>query len=65
MSTKIPRNIPCPCKSGKKYKKCCLIKKLEAEKAVRNAKPQGKFKSRKEELRAKMTMAALGKWMVP
>lgn len=19
-----PRNAPCPCKSGKKYKKCCL-----------------------------------------
>lgn len=22
--TKIGRNAPCPCKSGKKYKKCCL-----------------------------------------
>jgi len=22
-STKIPRNAPCPCGSGKKYKKCC------------------------------------------
>lgn len=21
--TKIPRNSPCPCNSGKKYKKCC------------------------------------------
>lgn len=21
---KIPRNSPCPCGSGKKYKKCCL-----------------------------------------
>lgn len=27
-STKIKRNGPCPCKSGKKYKKCCLIKDL-------------------------------------
>jgi len=25
-STKIGRNVPCPCKSGKKYKKCCLGK---------------------------------------
>lgn len=25
-STKIGRNDPCPCKSGKKYKKCCLGK---------------------------------------
>jgi preprotein translocase subunit SecA len=24
---KIGRNDPCPCGSGKKYKKCCLIKK--------------------------------------
>lgn len=23
VSTKIPRNSPCPCGSGKKYKKCC------------------------------------------
>lgn len=22
-STKIPRNLSCPCGSGKKYKKCC------------------------------------------
>jgi len=25
---KIPRNEPCPCLSGKKYKKCCLDKEL-------------------------------------
>jgi len=24
--TKISRNAPCPCGSGKKYKKCCLLK---------------------------------------
>ena len=24
--TKIGRNVPCPCGSGKKYKKCCLNK---------------------------------------
>lgn len=24
-STKIGRNQPCPCNSGKKYKHCCLI----------------------------------------
>lgn len=23
VSTKVPRNAPCPCGSGKKYKKCC------------------------------------------
>ena len=27
---KISRNAPCPCGSGKKYKKCCLLRK-EAE----------------------------------
>ncbi|MBI9086513.1 MAG: SEC-C domain-containing protein [Desulfobacterales bacterium] len=26
-SRKIGRNDPCPCGSGKKYKKCCLGKK--------------------------------------
>jgi uncharacterized protein YecA (UPF0149 family) len=25
---KIGRNDPCPCGSGKKYKKCCLLKSL-------------------------------------
>jgi len=24
---KIGRNVPCPCGSGKKYKKCCLLRK--------------------------------------
>lgn len=28
--TKIGRNNPCPCGSGKKYKKCCLINPLQA-----------------------------------
>lgn len=28
---KIGRNAPCPCKSGKKYKKCCLNKSVEVE----------------------------------
>jgi len=27
VSTKIGRNEPCPCGSGLKYKKCCLLKK--------------------------------------
>jgi preprotein translocase subunit SecA len=25
-SSKVGRNDPCPCGSGKKYKKCCLLK---------------------------------------
>ena len=25
------RNDPCPCGSGKKYKKCCLLKKRDAD----------------------------------
>jgi hypothetical protein len=29
---KIGRNAPCPCGSGKKYKKCCL--KLEEQRAA-------------------------------
>lgn len=33
MTKPISRNAPCPCGSGKKYKKCCLPKELEAERA--------------------------------
>ena len=32
------RNDPCPCGSGKKYKKCCLAKEKEAKRATQ-AKP--------------------------
>jgi len=30
MDTKINRNAPCPCGSGKKYKKCCGLKEMES-----------------------------------
>ena len=33
----VGRNDPCPCGSGKKYKKCCLRKDLEAERLKREA----------------------------
>ena len=33
----VGRNDPCPCGSGKKYKKCCLRKDLEAERLQREA----------------------------
>jgi hypothetical protein len=35
---KAGRNGPCPCGSGKKYKKCCLLKQREHERAVREAR---------------------------
>lgn len=31
---KIGRNDPCPCGSGKKYKKCCLDKNKKFERAT-------------------------------
>ena len=31
---KIGRNAPCPCGSGKKYKRCCLSKKQEEERII-------------------------------
>lgn len=31
---KVGRNEPCPCGSGKKYKKCCLLKHDEVRKAI-------------------------------
>lgn len=33
---RVKRNDPCPCASGKKYKKCCLIKSEESEKVQRD-----------------------------
>jgi tetratricopeptide (TPR) repeat protein len=33
------RNDPCPCGSGKKYKRCCLAKDEEAERALAPAHP--------------------------
>ncbi|MDM8535594.1 SEC-C metal-binding domain-containing protein [Desulfobacterales bacterium HSG17] len=44
--TKISRNAPCPCGSGKKYKKCCLLRNetesLEKRKIIKqkNLKPK-------------------------
>jgi tetratricopeptide (TPR) repeat protein len=34
MTTKSGRNDPCPCGSGKKYKRCCLVKDQQAESAA-------------------------------
>ncbi len=39
MSRKIGRNEPCPCGSGKKYKRCCLKKKLSAGAEPRDDMP--------------------------
>lgn len=35
MSNKIGRNAPCPCGSGKKYKKCCLNKGVDFRPVIR------------------------------
>lgn len=37
MATKIGRNDPCHCGSGKKYKRCCLAEDQEGEQFVREA----------------------------
>ncbi len=42
MSQRVGRNDPCPCGSGKKYKKCCLSKDAE------NTKTEFKTKYRFE-----------------
>jgi uncharacterized protein YchJ len=38
MPDKIGRNEPCPCGSGKKYKKCCMGKDKEQEKQQQRTK---------------------------
>jgi methionyl aminopeptidase len=48
---KIGRNEPCPCGSGRKYKRCCLGKKelpLEVIKQVYTQKYQVRFKSERD-----------------
>jgi tetratricopeptide (TPR) repeat protein len=37
---KVGRNAPCPCGSGKKYKKCCLLRQ---DGKTRSAGPQMRF----------------------
>ena len=37
---KIGRNDPCPCGSGKKYKKCCMSKEQQENKISKGAKPK-------------------------
>lgn len=39
-SERTPRNAPCPCGSGRKYKKCHLAEDEERERAARGAGPQ-------------------------
>ena len=40
MQSKVGRNDPCPCGSGKKYKKCCIDKPVNFEQST---KPKGGF----------------------
>lgn len=51
--SKIGRNAPCPCKSGKKYKKCCMegIESKRHHQAATSQKPSS--------VRAKAAVAAL------
>lgn len=46
--TKIGRNDPCPCGSGKKYKKCCFMdeeRNTELKRAIRLARTPGEVKT--------------------
>jgi hypothetical protein len=39
---KISRNHPCPCRSGKKYKRCCMLKQAETSSSVLQNAAEGK-----------------------
>jgi len=53
-SKKVSRNAPCPCGSGKKYKKCCLVKQ-EAKKGVISSKvPNADLQIRLEKTRREL-----------
>ena len=54
------RNDPCPCGSGKKYKRCCLDRDQAAALApllAKRAKPEAERRARAEELRATLEEA--------
>ena len=44
--TKVSRNQPCPCGSGKKYKQCCLATDEAARVAALPAQPTGRVVSK-------------------
>lgn len=44
--TKVGRNDPCPCGSGKKYKKCCLLKQSAAPGPSRPSGPESRLQER-------------------
>jgi hypothetical protein len=53
MPNKVGRNDPCPCGSGKKFKKCCL-NKLESKKEIQGALNQETYKGPVDSLRKKI-----------
>ncbi len=56
---KIGRNDACPCGSGKKYKRCCLAKDEEAERAARAAVAElGSLDAAAAEMADELTIAS-------
>ena len=53
MQKKVGRNDPCPCGSGKKYKKCCL-NKSESNKEIQGVVNQKAVKEPVDSLREKI-----------
>jgi GGDEF domain-containing protein len=51
------RNDPCPCGSGKKYKKCCLRKDLEAARLQREAQEAARLQREAQERAAREAAA--------
>jgi tetratricopeptide (TPR) repeat protein len=65
MTNKTSRNDPCPCGSGKKYKKCCLEKDQASERAEltriaaqRAAAEQAQIKAAREAFEASQALDA-------
>lgn len=59
-SKKISRNAPCPCASGKKYKKCCLPK--EAEQRLRMSRLSELVEEGYAHLSLRQTVKACERW---
>lgn len=61
------RNDPCPCGSGKKYKKCCYGKDQSKIKTAKILSPDGGMQKIISSMRESMTeqYSNIGAWKIP
>jgi len=58
----VSRNVPCPCGSGKKYKKCCLAQDEKAAAEMREQRRAAEETERKRQLAEKVELEAFDEY---